>query len=271
MRVLPAWLCCRLVSQEGQGLPGAAAALAGSRAPSHAPVPPRSLAPSHPSAPTPPTHLSSLIESTEDLSWEAGQIESESSVVVRGFEFLNWLMQRPETNIAVVTHSAFLWFTLACFGNVRAAGGGWRMRQEARVAGELGAGLHAAAAPPATAGVCQACAGEPAAVVRGAWGRAAALLLAGRHRQDTHPACRPAFTPACLPFERVPSPLRPPNNHNTPELRDAHGGAQRRRRRGRARQNLVPWWRGTGRAALSMPARDGLVCLHSRPGRHPLG
>jgi hypothetical protein len=26
-------------------------------------------------------------------------------------------MQRPETNIAVVTHSAFLWFTLTCFGN----------------------------------------------------------------------------------------------------------------------------------------------------------
>lgn len=27
------------------------------------------------------------------------------------------LPQRPETNIAVVTHSAFLWFTLTCFGN----------------------------------------------------------------------------------------------------------------------------------------------------------
>ncbi|PSC75000.1 phosphoglycerate mutase [Micractinium conductrix] len=59
----------------------------------------------------------SLIETDLDESWEAGHVESESSVVVRGFNFLNWLMQRPETNIAVVTHSAFLWFTLACFGN----------------------------------------------------------------------------------------------------------------------------------------------------------
>ena len=35
----------------------------------------------------------SLIGSELDTSWEAGHVESESSVVVRGFEFLNWLMQ----------------------------------------------------------------------------------------------------------------------------------------------------------------------------------
>lgn len=35
----------------------------------------------------------SLIESELDLSWEAGKVESESRVVVRGFNFLAWLMQ----------------------------------------------------------------------------------------------------------------------------------------------------------------------------------
>eukprot|EP00887_Chlorella_sp_A99_P002998 scaffold9.g2998.t1 len=58
----------------------------------------------------------SLIESDEDVLWREGMVEGESNVVVRGMKFLEWLMQRPETNIAVVTHSAFLWFTLTCFG-----------------------------------------------------------------------------------------------------------------------------------------------------------
>lgn len=40
----------------------------------------------------------SLIGSDEDTSWEAGHVESESSVVVRGFEFLNWLMQVSQTS-----------------------------------------------------------------------------------------------------------------------------------------------------------------------------
>lgn len=40
-----------------------------------------------------PLGVCSLIGSDEDTSWEAGHVESESSVVVRGFEFLNWLMQ----------------------------------------------------------------------------------------------------------------------------------------------------------------------------------
>ncbi|KAK2075721.1 hypothetical protein QBZ16_001462 [Prototheca wickerhamii] len=59
----------------------------------------------------------SLIESDEDQLWAPGNVEAEAQVVHRGMKFLQWLVTRPETNIAVVTHSAFLWFTLTCFGN----------------------------------------------------------------------------------------------------------------------------------------------------------
>jgi hypothetical protein len=54
--------------------------------------------------------LCSLIESSLDDRWEAGHIESESSVVVRGFNFLAWLMQvwagACMNNIAVAAHAA---------------------------------------------------------------------------------------------------------------------------------------------------------------------
>lgn len=59
----------------------------------------------------------SLIESNEDPHWKHGQVEGERNVVARGQKFLQYLMSRPESNIAVVTHSAFLWFTLATYGN----------------------------------------------------------------------------------------------------------------------------------------------------------
>ena len=112
-----------------------------------------------------------LIDSEDDPRWEAGRVESESLVVVRGFDFLNWVMQRPETNIAVVTHSAFLWFTLTCFGNefarpvrenlqrwyeVSARGGGARGRGGSGIDPDEGAqpppqpslGMHRAAILP---------------------------------------------------------------------------------------------------------------------------
>lgn len=58
----------------------------------------------------------SLIQDEEDPVWIEGNVENESSVAERGAEFLMFVMTQPEQNIAVVTHSAFLWFTLAMFG-----------------------------------------------------------------------------------------------------------------------------------------------------------
>jgi len=59
----------------------------------------------------------SLLGSGPDPFWKQNSTEKESAVVARGQMFLDFIMRRPETNIAVVTHSAFLWFTLANFGN----------------------------------------------------------------------------------------------------------------------------------------------------------
>lgn len=64
-----------------------------------------------------PTIDFSLVESDVDNVWEAGKCEPESSVARRGRRLLKYLMARPETNIAVVTHSALLWFTLLGHGN----------------------------------------------------------------------------------------------------------------------------------------------------------
>lgn len=59
----------------------------------------------------------SLVQAEEDAAWTGKKVESETAVARRGQKFLQWIMARPETNIAVVSHAAFLWFTLACFGN----------------------------------------------------------------------------------------------------------------------------------------------------------
>lgn len=58
----------------------------------------------------------SLIDADKDPHWRPGNVEPEEAVVLRGRQFLQWLMTLPQTNIAVVTHSAFLWFTLSGFG-----------------------------------------------------------------------------------------------------------------------------------------------------------
>jgi len=59
----------------------------------------------------------SLINDDADPHWRAGNVEPEEAVVLRGRQFLQWLMTLPQSNIAVVTHSAFLWFTLSGFGS----------------------------------------------------------------------------------------------------------------------------------------------------------
>jgi len=51
-----------------------------------------------------------------DTQWVEGAAETEGSVVARGLQFLQWVMAQPEREVAVVTHSAFLWFTLLSFG-----------------------------------------------------------------------------------------------------------------------------------------------------------
>ncbi|XVF36534.1 hypothetical protein REPUB_Repub19eG0066100 [Reevesia pubescens] len=59
----------------------------------------------------------SLIESDEDVLWEANTREKNEEVAVRGMKFLNWLWTRKEKEIAIVTHSGFLYHTLSAFGN----------------------------------------------------------------------------------------------------------------------------------------------------------
>ncbi|KAK7385427.1 hypothetical protein VNO78_31145 [Psophocarpus tetragonolobus] len=59
----------------------------------------------------------SLIESDEDSLWESDVREKKEEVSARGLKFLEWLWTRKEKEIAVVTHSSFLFNTLAAFGN----------------------------------------------------------------------------------------------------------------------------------------------------------
>ncbi|KAL2511995.1 Phosphoglycerate mutase-like protein 1 [Abeliophyllum distichum] len=59
----------------------------------------------------------SLIESDEDALWKADVRETKEELAARGMEFMIWLLSRKEKEIAVVTHSGFLYHTLAVFGN----------------------------------------------------------------------------------------------------------------------------------------------------------
>lgn len=56
------------------------------------------------------------IETEEDELWGPDFREEKEQIKARGQRFMQWLMTRPESRIAVVSHSSFLFFTMANFG-----------------------------------------------------------------------------------------------------------------------------------------------------------
>ncbi|XP_028777687.1 phosphoglycerate mutase-like protein 1 isoform X1 [Neltuma alba] len=59
----------------------------------------------------------SLIESDEDILWTPDIREKDEEVAGRGLKFLKWLWTRKEKEIAIVSHSGFLFHALSAFGN----------------------------------------------------------------------------------------------------------------------------------------------------------
>ncbi|KXZ41269.1 hypothetical protein GPECTOR_589g656 [Gonium pectorale] len=62
----------------------------------------------------------SLVQPDEDVLWQPDHREAKDEIRRRGLAFLKWLATRPERNIAVVSHSSFLHFTLSCFAHAAA-------------------------------------------------------------------------------------------------------------------------------------------------------
>ncbi|KAE8779972.1 phosphoglycerate mutase-like protein 1 [Hordeum vulgare] len=58
----------------------------------------------------------SLAKNDEDVLWEPEVRETIESVAARGMKFIDWLWTREEKDIAIVTHSSFLDFTLNMYG-----------------------------------------------------------------------------------------------------------------------------------------------------------
>ena len=56
------------------------------------------------------------IQDEEDVLWKADERESTRDLTQRGVDFLQWLMQRPEQSLAVVSHSSFLLHMLSACG-----------------------------------------------------------------------------------------------------------------------------------------------------------
>uniref|UniRef100_A0A2P2KPW5 Phosphoglycerate mutase-like protein 1 n=2 Tax=Rhizophora mucronata TaxID=61149 RepID=A0A2P2KPW5_RHIMU len=59
----------------------------------------------------------SLIENDGDTLWMPDTREKDDEVAARGLKFLKWLWTREEKEIAVVSHSGFLYHALSHFGN----------------------------------------------------------------------------------------------------------------------------------------------------------
>lgn len=59
----------------------------------------------------------SLIENDGDVLWTADTREKNEDVAARGVKFMKWLLTREEKEIAVVTHSGFLFHTLGAYGD----------------------------------------------------------------------------------------------------------------------------------------------------------
>ncbi|KAH1236273.1 Phosphoglycerate mutase-like protein 1 [Glycine max] len=57
------------------------------------------------------------LDSDEDTWWKANVRETKEELAARGMKFLNWLWTRKEKEIAIVTHSGFLFHTLNAFGS----------------------------------------------------------------------------------------------------------------------------------------------------------
>ncbi|KAG8064226.1 hypothetical protein GUJ93_ZPchr0004g40208 [Zizania palustris] len=57
----------------------------------------------------------SLIENDEDVLWEPNVREANASVAARGMKFIDWLWTREEKEIAIVSHSGFLYHTLSMY------------------------------------------------------------------------------------------------------------------------------------------------------------
>ncbi|XP_052623757.1 LOW QUALITY PROTEIN: phosphoglycerate mutase-like protein 1 [Lactuca sativa] len=58
-----------------------------------------------------------LIENEGDVLWTPDTREKNEDVAARGVKFMKWLLTREEKEIAVVTHSGFLFHTLAAYGD----------------------------------------------------------------------------------------------------------------------------------------------------------